>query len=201
MSTRCTRCGKNKRPIEDIRSMEDNELWEIFDGFWSPLESLQIKPASRPVPSDSANVSSRVILLDLVATTGESSNKPARPQKKNKTGHQEARERTIRRKTKLSSGGFMQNFVKGMAVAFGGGLVPATERMTYASPCLEDFEVRNPRQRLPSSSSRLRVLISRLRPTSQTVPPERRPLTAEWYESLTAPYVPMQSTFQLQNYW
>lgn len=207
VSSRCTRCGKNKRPIEDIASMEDLELREIFDGLWSPLESMQTKRPSRPVRSDSADGSRGVVLVELVATTAESSNPPARPLKKTKTGPPVAAKRSIRRRSNLSSTRFLQNFVKGMAAAFGGGLVPNTERTTYARPRVENLEGHGAgksvslTEKASSSRAGRRVFTSRLRSRSKTVPAERRPLTAEWYESLTAPYTPLQSTFQLQTYW
>src|SRR5947208_1818293 len=49
-STRCTKCGKKKRTFESMLLIEEYELLdsEVFDGLWSPLESLQgrFSPAS-----------------------------------------------------------------------------------------------------------------------------------------------------------
>jgi hypothetical protein len=186
--------------------MEDNELWEMIDGLWSPLDSLPGRRAFQQVPSNVTGLKSSVMVVKLDATNGESPNPPASVQEPQKRVQQKMRSKTFHGRANLSGSRFMQNFVKGMAAAFGGGLVPTTEAATYARSRHDDMEFGNPvtsmslLRRLWPSSSRLRPLFSRFRPRSSATPLERCPLTAD-YETLPPPYLPMPLTLQPQTYY
>lgn len=206
-STRCTNCGKKKRPITDIIPMEDSEMWEMIDDLWSPLDPLSGKRAFHQVPSAATGLKSNVIVVELDATNDGSPNPPASIANPLRTKQQAATRKVVDRRANVFRSRFMQNFVRGMASAFGGGLVPTTEAVTYSRTRLDDVEFgdstasRSLLQSLWPSSSRFRPFLAHFGRQSSAVPSERCPLARD-YENLTPLRLPMPMTLQPQTfYW
>ena len=185
--------------------MEDSEMWEMIDDLWSPLDPLPGRRAFHQLPSGTTGLKSNIIVLELDATNRGVPNPLASIPNPQKTKQQTVKSKIFRRKASLFRSRFMQNFFKGMASAFGGGLVPATECVTYSRTRLDDVEFGDSRtsrsllQSLWPSSSRFRPFLARFRPRSSATPSERSPLTRD-YENLTPSYVPRPMTLQAQTF-
>ena len=207
-STRCTRCGKKKRPTHgDIVSMRDSELMdlEMVDTLWSPLDSSKGRCVVQQVPSYSPSPVARTIKLDLVTRDRERDHSLASIRRRKHAGQQTSRNRIMIRGRRLSATQIMHNFAHGMASAFGASIT-SRPRPAGRKAYLTDFELGNltaSRSFLPAilpSGSRIRYLFSRMAGTPKAMSSEQFPLAADDDEDLTSYSSAMPTSYRLRAY-
>ncbi len=196
-STRCHKCGKRRRPLEDIISMRDSSLMdsELVEALWSPLEpskalcGVQLAPMYTPTPE------SRTIIIDLVTKDAESDDSPASPSKREDMDQQALRKIIMSEERRPSMPRLMQNFARGMAAAFGTHIT-IRPRSVGKKACLNDFDLVDLRasrsflQGVLPSGPRIRHFFSRIGGESVPLSLEQRPLAPDHHGN-SSPYYPV----------
>lgn len=207
-SSRCTKCGKQKRTVyDDGFLMQDIDLIDRdgLDAFWSPLESSKAWPSIQQVSADSPSPAKRTIIIDLVTRDDEPENSLASQRKAKGMRQQNFRNHTISRRRHLSMSRLMQNFARGMASAFG-TTVTSRPRTVGKKFYLNDFDLDDskvlstfPPGVLPSATQ-IRRFFSRLGGKLRPLSPEQRPFAADYQEALTTYHQTVPTSFRLQVY-
>lgn len=193
-STRCHKCGKRRRPIEDIISMRDSFLMdsELVEALWSPLEPSKAWGGEQQAPLYTPYPDSRTITIDVVTKDPDSDNSLASPRERDDMDHQAVRKRIMREERRFSMPRLMHNFARGMAAAFGGHIT-IRPRTGGKRACLNEFELADLRasrsflQGVLPSGPRLRHIFSRMGGQSVPLSSEQRPLAPDHHEN-PSPY-------------
>jgi hypothetical protein len=206
-SVRCTRCGRKKRLMETVLSIEDNDLMdeEVLDGLWSPLEPLRGKHTSQQASTCSPDHKGSIITLNLVTIDHEPSISPTSNRKRKGLAHHSMRNKYTARRRNFSLSQIMQSFARGMASAFGTSAArrPGAAGRNFSGDDFELDNLRGSRSLLPSvlpSRSRLRYLFDRMQAKPQPLSPEQRPLAADYHENLSPYHPAMAPSIRLRAY-
>lgn len=204
-SARCTKCGKKKRPIEDIISMRDSQSMdmEIVEALWSPLEPSTGRSAVQQAPSYTPSQDTKTIMLDVIAKEPELDDSFVGVRERKNTGQETMRNKVMSAERHISRTRMMHNFARGMASAFGTTMT-TRPRTAGKKAYLNDFELSDGKSsrsfisRGFPSRSRIQYLFSRMGGTPAPLAPEQHPLAADYHENLSFFYPAYPTNFRVR---